>query len=83
MEHDEMQAQIQRLVGAFKHELKAMRDDGEDPHTRVLVPVAAWLLSGVIALAPDHDPATILQWANDDMTDIIERNLQLLQGKAH
>jgi hypothetical protein len=83
MKPDDVQAHIERLVGAFKRELISMREEEEPPNTRALVHVAAWLLSGVIALDRDYDPATILQWATDDMNEIMERNAALLRGVPH
>lgn len=81
---DEVTAQVERIVGAVKREIEAIGRGGDELYSRAMVRAAAWMLSGVMALDPENEPATILRWANDDMLAVLEKNAAtLMRGKAH
>lgn len=83
-ERNEVAAQAQRIVDAVKREIGAIGRGGDELYSRAMVRAAAWMLSGVMALDPENEPATILRWANDDMLALLDENTAtLMRGKAH
>lgn len=83
-EKDEVAAQVERIVDAVKREIEVIGRGGDGLYSRAMVRAAAWMLSGVMALDPENEPATILRWANDDMLALLDENTAtLMRGKAH